>query len=133
MMKLLPQYSNSWQYQLAALLSLALPFATAHAETLKDPTQPPAVFNGNFTSEAIATGPVLQSVMLGSNYKAAIINGNKVLLGQKYEQATLIKLNEHEAVLRYPDKTTVTLTMDYAIEKNLVKATTTVKQTTKLK
>lgn len=117
MMKLLPQYSNLRQYQLIALLSLALPLSTLHAEALKDPTQPPASFNAIIASEAIATGPVLQSVMLGANYKAAIISGKKVLLGQKYEQATLIKLNEHEAVLRYPDKTTVTLAMDYAIEK----------------
>ena len=104
-----------------------------HAETLKDPTQPPASFNDNIANEDGPTGPVLQSVMLGSNYQAAIISGQKVLLGQKYEQATLIKLNEHEAVLRYPDKSTVTLMMDYAIEKKLVKPATTVKRATKLK
>lgn len=133
MMKLLPQHSNSVQHQLIALLALALSLTTVHAETLKDPTQPPASFNDNIANEDVPTGPVLQSVMLGSNYQAAIISGQKVLLGKKYEQATLIKLNEHEAVLRYPDKSTVTLMMDYAIEKKLVKPATTVKRATKLK
>jgi MSHA biogenesis protein MshK len=51
--------------------------------------------------------------MLGSQYRAAIINGKKVMLGGKYENATLIKINEREAVLRNSDMTTQTLAMDY--------------------
>jgi MSHA biogenesis protein MshK len=84
------------------------------AEALKDPTQPPASLSSEITNEnAQATGPVLQSVMLGSQYRAAIINGKKVMLGGKYENATLIKINEREAVLRNSDMTTQTLAMDY--------------------
>ncbi|MDP3306959.1 MAG: hypothetical protein Q8S50_01715, partial [Methylotenera sp.] len=70
------------------------------------------------------TGPVLQSVMLGSQYRAAIINGKKVMLGGKYENATLIKINEREAVLRNSDMTTQTLAMDYAGIKKAVPAIT---------
>lgn len=85
------------------------------AESLKDPTQPPASLSSEITNEnAQATGPVLQSVMLGSQYRAAIINGQKVMLGGKYENATLIKINEREAVLRNSDMTMQTLAMDYA-------------------
>jgi MSHA biogenesis protein MshK len=85
------------------------------AEGLKDPTQPPASLSAEITSEnGQASGPVLQSVMLGSHYRAAIINGQKVMLGGKYENATLIRINEREAVLRNSDMTTQTLAMNYA-------------------
>jgi MSHA biogenesis protein MshK len=85
------------------------------AEGLKDPTQPPASLSAGTTNDnGQAAGPILQSVMLGSQYRAAIINGQKVMLGGKYENATLIRINEREAVLRNSDMTTQTLAMDYA-------------------
>jgi len=85
------------------------------AEGLKDPTQPPAVLSAETANEnGQVAGPVLQSVMLGSQYRAAIINGQKVMLGGKYENATLIRINEREVVLRNSDMTTQTLSMDYA-------------------
>lgn len=89
-----------------------------NAEALKDPTQPPASLSGEVTNEnGQAAGPVLQSVMIGSQYRAAIINGQKIMLGGKYESATLIKINEREAVLRNSDMSTQTLAMDYAMVK----------------
>ncbi len=110
------------EYYLAILIALTtiLCINDAFAETLKDPTQPPALLNSESSVESeTPTGPVLQSIMIGPQTHAAIINGEKVLLGKKYQTATLIKLNEHEAVLRYPDKTTQTLTMDFAMRKKL--------------
>lgn len=89
-----------------------------NAEVLKDPTQPPTALSGEITNEnGQTTGPVLQSVMIGSQYRAAIINGQKIMLGGKYESATLIKINEREAVLRNSDMSTQTLAMDYAMVK----------------
>lgn len=93
------------------------------AELLKDPTQPPAaLYNQTYGDQAgePLNGPVLQSIMLGSNYHAAIINGQKIMLGQKYDGATLIKLNEHQAVLRNPDKSLKILTMDFGIKKKIL-------------
>jgi MSHA biogenesis protein MshK len=96
------------------------------AEVLKDPTQPPASLSAETTNEnGQVAGPVLQSVMLGSQYRAAIINGQKVMLGGKYENATLIRINEREAVLRNSDMTTQTLAMDYAGVKKTIPATQT--------
>lgn len=96
----------------------------AQAEVLKDPTQPAALpGETNAADGRMASGPVLQSVMIGSNYRAAIINGQKVMLGGKYEQATLIRVNEHEALLRNSDKSTQKLVMDYAgMKKTMVTA-----------
>lgn len=89
-----------------------------NAEALKDPTQPPTALSGEVSNEnGQAAGPVLQSVMIGSQYRAAIINGQKIMLGGKYESATLIKINEREAVLRNSDMSTQTLAMDYAMVK----------------
>jgi MSHA biogenesis protein MshK len=97
------------------------------AENLKDPTQPPASLSGDITStNANVTAPVLQSVMISTQFSAAIINGQKVMLGKKYEQATLIKVNENEAVLRNADMTTQILKMDYAgMKKNVSPIKTT--------
>lgn len=124
MIKTTKRHEHPVQHQLKFLLSelfgvaIILMMQATQADTLRDPTQPPAALYGN--ADSVAAAPMLQSVMMGPQYRAAIINGQKVLLGQKYEQATLIRLNEHEAVLRNPDMSTQTLVIDYAIEKKIV-------------
>ena len=107
---------------ICSMLMLLMMHNNGQAEQLKDPTQPPvSLSNETATGNSHAiTGPVLQSVMIGAEYLAAIISGHKVMLGSKYEQATLIKVNEHEAVLRNPDMTTQILAMDYAGVKKMV-------------
>jgi len=108
-------------------LGITLLTQTAQAEALRDPTQPPAsVYGDTVTNEdqEVIAGPVLQSVMIGPQYRSAIINGQKVMLGKKYGQATLINLDEHKAVLRNQDMTTLTLMLDYAIEKKIVSPVT---------
>lgn len=108
------------QLHLAILLGLAsATILPTLAEALQDPTAPPAALNSAPGVSNVPTAPVLQSVMIGPQIHAAIINGEKVLLGEKYQSATLIKLNAHKAVLQNPDMTTQTLTMDYPIEKKL--------------
>lgn len=107
------------------IVSSLLVIHSVQADTLKDPTLPPAsTLSGNASTDnqgqPAPAGLVLQSVMIGAHYRAAVINGQKVLLGKKYEQATLIKLDEHEAVLRAADGTTQRLLMDYAIEKKVI-------------
>jgi MSHA biogenesis protein MshK len=104
-------------------MAINLGLCNAQAETLKDPTQPAASPYSDVTASEdpkVVSGPVLQSIMIGPQFRSAIINGQKVMLGKKYEQAILISLDEHKAVLRNPDMTTQTLLMDYAIEKKIV-------------
>lgn len=114
--------ANPGQTQLKLMLSvscgmfLLLMQPIVQAEALKDPTQPPASFSSELAngSNPAPSGPVLQSVMIGTQLSAAIINGQKVLLGKKYEQATLISVNENQAVLRNQDGSTLILKMEYA-------------------
>ncbi len=116
-MNFLHNFQKQW---LVALLGI-LNTLTAQADTLKDPTQPPAsLYSEISASNEEAASPVLQSIMIGPQLRAAIINGEKVVLGGKYQQALLIRLNEHTAVLRNPDMTTQTLSMDFAIEKKII-------------
>ncbi len=131
-MKLFIKLFQAAQHQLKLLMiilcgmAITLVMQTTQAEALRDPTQPPAsVYSDTVTNDdqEIIAGPVLQSVMIGSQYRSAIINGQKVMLGKKYGQATLIRLNEHKAVLRNQDMTTQTLLMDYVIEKKIVSPT----------
>ena len=128
-MKRFVKFFQATQHQLKLLMNIlcgigiTLVMQNTHAETLRDPTQPPAsVYSDNVTNEdqEVNAGPVLQSVMIGPQYRSAIINGQKVMLGKKYGQATLINLDEHKAVLRNQDMTTQTLMLDYAIEKKIV-------------
>jgi MSHA biogenesis protein MshK len=117
MMKLL---SISQKQFIVALLGIAN-ISIVQAETLKDPTQPPASLSSEtVANNEVVASPILQSIMIGPQTRVAIISGEKVQLGKKYQQATLIKLDEHKAVLRNPDMSTQTLVMDFAIEKKIV-------------
>ena len=71
-----------------------------HAETLPDPTRP-SVDAGQSSNETTApSGPVLQSVLISPERKAAIISGKTVLLGEKFGDAVLVRIGEGEVTLR---------------------------------
>lgn len=80
--------------------------ASQAAETLPDPTRPPASFGplgpvyGEEPEKAPPPQPVLQSVILSATRKVAIIGGQTVNLGEKFGDAKLIRLTPSEAVLR---------------------------------
>jgi MSHA biogenesis protein MshK len=87
-------------------LALLAP-AAAFAQVMNDPTRPPSV-HGIADSEAgTGGGPVLQSVMISPELKAAIINGAMVKLGQKYGDAVLVRVAENEVVLKSGDESQV--------------------------
>ncbi len=78
-----------------------LPFAAiAAAESLPDPTRPPASLNLGQQDVTKFSGPVLQSIMISLERRAAIISGQTVRLGEKFGNAEVIKISEGEVVLR---------------------------------
>jgi MSHA biogenesis protein MshJ len=95
----------------AIWLVIALMFisANASAQAMNDPTRPPGAYvtGDPDAGDAPRGGPVLQSVMISRDRKAAIINGEMVRLGEKYGDAVLVKVAESEVVLKSGDATQV--------------------------
>lgn len=94
----------------AGFLAAALLAGAAHGqEALPDPTRPPAAMMDlqGPAGAAVATGPVLQSVLLSRERKSAIIGGERVDLGGLYGDARLVRLSDSEAVLEGPEGRTV--------------------------
>ena len=83
--------------------SLLLVAAVAGAQSLPDPTQPPAsgapVRDLDSAGKANPT-PILQSIIISPTRRLAIIAGHTLKQGDKYGDAKLVKITETEVVLR---------------------------------
>ncbi|MCG2576770.1 hypothetical protein LZ012_07165 [Dechloromonas sp. XY25] len=93
------------------LIALALLFsASAAFAQSADPTRPPSNWVSPVDSVAQpgdGGGLRLQSVLMRQGSKpVAVIGGRTVVLGGKVGEATLVRLNEHEAVLQGADGVT---------------------------
>ena len=73
---------------------------SAWAQQLRDPTQPPSLLMQDSAAGGASSEPVLQSVFISPTRKAAIISGQTVKLGEKFNGSTLVKITESEVVLR---------------------------------
>lgn len=80
------------------LLCLCVTMPAAYAQ-LRDPTRPPEQL-GQSGETGAASGPVLQSVLLSPQRRIAVISGQTVKLGEKFGDATVVRISESEVVLR---------------------------------
>jgi len=106
------------------LLSLALLAAfSAQAQGLLDPTRPPPEAQQTQSGEpAVPAGPaqpVLQSVLIGAHGReVAVIDGQTIRKGEKFNGAVLVKVRKDSVVLRSGGKDQVlTLFPDDAKDK----------------
>jgi len=87
-----------------SLLLLMMMSGVASAQTLTDPTQPPPESRLLPASEAdvqVSRGPVLQSVLIGANGRqVAVIDGQTVRRGEKFNGATLVQVGKNQVVLQ---------------------------------
>lgn len=83
----------------AAALTLSV---GSTAQTLIDPTRPPLELMSEATAGAAPHTP-LQSILLSSARKGAIINGQYVALGGAYGKAKLIRITATEVTLKSAD------------------------------
>jgi hypothetical protein len=83
---------------IAAAAALALS-AGSIAQALTDPTRPPRELMNAATAGAAPRTP-LQSILLSSARKGAIINGRYVALGGTYGKATLVRITPTEVTLK---------------------------------
>lgn len=102
------------------VMCLAASADTLAAETLVDPTQSPMDVTVAGVGGIDPAVPVLQSVMLSSGRKQAVISGQAYKVGEKVGDATLVKVTDHEAVLRSEDGTMQTLSMHPAVVKKVI-------------
>lgn len=87
---------------IVALLTL-FGSTAACAENLPDPTRPPAELAAPSSApggSAVPTGPALQSVQISPSFRSAIINGQRVVQGDAYGDARVVKISENEVVLK---------------------------------
>ncbi len=91
---------------LIAVLLLSLTQVAAMAESLPDPTRPSIDLNSSGAGVAGEALPVetvphgLQSIIISPQYRAAIINGETVKLGDKSGDSTLVEVRESSVVLQ---------------------------------
>jgi MSHA biogenesis protein MshK len=89
----------------AVLLLLALGASgagqAALAQALRDPTRPPDIGGAQPLSEATAASATrLQSVLISSGRKLAVIDGQTVPLGGRIADATVVEISAGQVVLR---------------------------------
>ena len=88
---------------LAACMLLAC--AGAHADSLRDPTRPPASlasWTGNVNGAAADGGPKLQTILIGrgpGGRHLAVIDGQTVYLGDAIQGARVARIAENEVEL----------------------------------
>ena len=119
---------------LRAVLLLSFCFGVSSgacaADNLTDPTRPPASIGvagqGNVAAETAATGTVLQSVLISSGRRVAVISGQNVRLGEKYGNARVVRITESEVVLK-DGKETQVLKLFPDVEKRRVASKSRVK------
>jgi MSHA biogenesis protein MshK len=92
--------------RLLMLCACAAMSGAALAQTMADPTQPPPELlrlqaTGPDAAPAVIKGPQLQSVLTGTRGRqVAVIDGQTVPLGGKFNGATLIKVGKNQVVLK---------------------------------
>jgi MSHA biogenesis protein MshK len=86
--------------RLILLSSSALLSQPLMAENLPDPTRPPTMLMTTSVGAESSSGPILQSILIGSHRHVAIISGQSVALNEKYGDQILIRMSETEVVLR---------------------------------
>lgn len=94
--------NNGWQLScVLASLMLAVAIGPVNAnEALQDPTRPSTATGAVVGAGAVASsGPVLQSVLISSGRRVAVISGQTVRTGDKVGDARVVKITETEVLL----------------------------------
>jgi MSHA biogenesis protein MshK len=78
------------------------------AQGLNDPTRPPReILGGADLAEPLANLSPAQVVIISTDRRQATINGQTVVLGGRYGNATLVRISDEEIVLKRADATEV--------------------------
>lgn len=92
---------------LCAMAAMVAAMTGVQAQVLTDPTRPPAATAGAPYAPDETPGTQLQSILLSSGRKVAVINGSMIPLGGMVGEAKVVKISETEVVLKKGDETEV--------------------------
>jgi MSHA biogenesis protein MshK len=112
-----PVNAGFWRF-LGAVYCFWAMTVPAGAENLPDPTQPATPGSVTSGGAVVSSGPVLQSVMISTGRRVAVISGQAVKLGEKYGDLQVIRITESEVVLQ-GEGGTQTLRLYPGVEKKL--------------
>lgn len=73
------------------------------AETLPDPTRPPASLDAGSAAPIVPSGPVVQVIRTQNGKRSALISGQEVVAGSKFGEATVVRIDEDKVELRGPE------------------------------
>lgn len=117
----LTSFLIAWRNAWMLLLLCAVPFAAA-AESLPDPTRPPAEISAPPALAGQAAAPDvnrLQSIIISPTRRAAIISGQTVELGAMHGDARLVEVKENGVTLQGAEgRQVLALFPDVEIRKN---------------
>jgi MSHA biogenesis protein MshK len=86
---------------LVAALLAAAATVPATAQSLVDPMRPASAGYGESqVAAARSSGPVLEQVVLGDGRKFAVINGRRVVLGDRLGDATVVQIGPDQVTLK---------------------------------
>jgi MSHA biogenesis protein MshK len=89
------------------MTAMVVAMAGAQAQALTDPTRPPSALPASPGAQEETTGPQLQSILLSSGRKVAVINGVMVPLGGMVGEARVVRITETQVVLKKGAETEV--------------------------
>lgn len=82
-------------------VAIALCAASANAQALNDPMRPPyALMSAPTGAEVQSKAPTLQTIVIGSDRRYAIIDGAQVFTGSLVGDAKVVRIVENEVTLR---------------------------------
>jgi len=92
---------------IALIVLMGMAVSAGALELLADPTRPAidlSVTKGGVSGESVGAAPavakeVLQSVIISPQYRAAVISGETVVLGERFRGAALVDVRESSVVL----------------------------------
>ena len=110
--------------RLSAALLLSVFSLMLHAETLPDPTRPPAALDAGAAAAALPAGPAVQVIRNVHGKRSAVISGQEVVAGSKFGESVVTRIDEDRVELRGPEGAQ-TLKLFPDVEKHPVAATAT--------
>lgn len=98
---------TTWQRAAVALLAGLAWQASAGAQALRDPTQPPQLVapasSASATAQPVSSEPRLQSVLIstrGDGRRVAVIDGESLRVGDTFHEFKVVKISADKVVLR---------------------------------